>query len=550
MSNIKHAKGKERKFIELALGILNGKLMEEGVEGSIEDSIQDSIQDSAVVNASSQDIRNFIMAVSKDTGITYPAEYDGPKGSLHVVTYDGPDRRTPAQVKLWRLERQIKDDDSIWECLSGKISAIRLITDFDGELMQEIPYGKYYLEVSKGSEYCIIKDIIEIGPDKKNLIYHLKRFADLSRSGWYAGDLHHHSIYSSPVYKGDDDVTETPFEAANSMAAMGLRYGALSDHHNILNHKEWLDTKRDDFLPIISKEISTTNGHVMALMVDHDVIFNIPDDEHRTDEYMKAEFKRITDDIKKSGGLAQINHPCDSSRSTSWNPAYNDMLSIFETMEIWNGSRPMIKGSSNYKAYELWRTLLKEGTFIPATTGSDTHNIKADDYDDFYILMQDLREYMTEDRYPEHKDTIHVIDLLFEKAFPILEKWAKTSLTSGCVRTYVYVEGELTKEKILDSLRTGRSFLTDGPILFYKDKRVVIMSARPLRYLHIFTPEGLYKEIELDSPKALKKEDKNIYYDYSFDLNDIEMLKKDWFYLSVMDDCTNLAITNPVFRQN
>ena len=60
------------------------------------------------------------------------------------------------------------------------------------------------------------------------------------------------------------------------MRAMGLSYGALSDHHNTLNHDIWRAQEKEDFLPIVSKEISTTNGHVMALGVEKDVIYHAP----------------------------------------------------------------------------------------------------------------------------------------------------------------------------------------------------------------------------------------------------------------------------------
>lgn len=535
MSKIRHDPGKERKFLTVALGILRGVLEEEGVT------------DRSVLNTDAQRLHDFIKLVSKDFEIGYPKKSNAPKGNFIVTTYDGSRKRTPAQVKLWKLTDNETDKDFDHVC--GKIDMERFVTEFDGELSASIPYGKYYCEVSKGSEYCIIKDVVEIGPKTVNRKYHLKRFIDLSKYGWYAGDIHHHSIYSSPVYKGDDDVTESPHEVANSMAAMGLRYGALSDHHNILNHKQWMKETRSDFLPIVSKEISTSNGHVIALGAEKDVIFRIPDKDQRSDEYMRSEFKKIVNEIKENGGLAQINHPCDLSRSNSWNPSYYDMTGIFETIEIWNGSAPMIKGSTNYKAYELWLNLLKEGIYRPATTGSDTHNIKADDYNDFYILMQNIRKVMSVLKYPAYKNEIHVIDLIFKKAVPILEKWATTSLTSGCVRTYVHIKGKPTKDKVLDSLRKGESFLTNGPILFYKDNRLTLMSARKLNYLRIYTPEGLYKEKKLNSKTALKKDGDNIFYDYSCDLKDSKLLTKEWFYITAVDDCTNQAFLNPVFKQ-
>ena len=557
MSKIKHAEGKERKFLTVAVEILQGMLEQEG------------ILDNAVQNADINSIHKLFKKASNDSGITYKEDKQEPLGHITITTYNENNEKTPAQVKFFRIYDNEKHCDSErlhddvnsydYESFTGKINMERFITGLDGTLEADILCGRYLVEISKGSEYGIIKDYIEVGYGITNKEYYLKSFIDLSKYGWYAGDIHHHSIYSSPVYKGDDDVTESPMEVANSMMAMGLRYGALSDHHNILCHEKWRETKNKDFLPIVSKEISTSNGHVIALGAKNDVIFRIPDEKDRSDEYMRSEFIRITDEIKQLGGLAQLNHPCDLSKSISWNPEYIDIIDIFETIEIWNGSVPMIKGSTNYKAYELWLSLLKQGIYIPATTGSDTHNIKADDYNDYYELIQKLYKVISAPKYPKLKKEIHVEKLIFKKAKAILEKWAKMCLTSGCVRTYVHVEDEITEVNIMNGLRQGKSFLTNGPILIYNPcngeamnedykGNLLLMSARPLQYLRIYSPKGLYREIKLDSNKALLKRDNCEFYDYSFSLKDDKLLKLDWYYFVAADDCTNMAITNPYFN--
>lgn len=165
--------------------------------------------------------------------------------------------------------------------------------------------------------------------------------------GWIAGDLHHHSVYSSRLYGGTDPVTESPQEVCNSMMASGLGYGALSDHHNTLNHKEWSSVQQ----------------------------------------------------IKDLGGMPQLNHPTDRQTAISWNPEYMDIITIFETMEIWNGSKPMIQGTSSADAVKLWIELLEKGIYLPATTGSDTYNTRCDDYEIFAagmgeeVVILDIKDF-------------------------------------------------------------------------------------------------------------------------------------------------------------
>ena len=111
---------------------------------------------------------------------------------------------------------------------------------------------------------------------------------------------------------------------------------------------------------------------------------------------------------------------------------------------------------------------------------------------------------------------------------------------------------------ILNLLRKGNSFLTNGPILVsrvagkYPGERVKvsdngesldidlkILANRKLKTLEICTENGVRKQI------ALKGKKTNGFYDYSMKLEEAP-LEDNYMYFTVMDDCTNLAITNPV----
>lgn len=466
-----------------------------------------------------------------------------------------------AQIKLFPLNQN--ETPQNFSRVNGRIDMIREMTDASGKFKIDLPQGTYALEISKGSEYEVIEDFITVhqGQEvKKN--YLLTQYVDLKKMGWYAGDLHHHSIFSSPVYEGTDDVKESPQEVCRSMRAMGASYGALSDHHNILNHEIWSNQKEEGFVPICSKEISTSNGHVLALGVKHDVIYNIPEDSHRTDSYLREEFLRITDEIKKAGGLAQLNHPKDESVSISWNPEFNDMLPIFETIEIWNGSHPMCKGTINAKAGELWRNLLEQGNFIPATTGSDTHNIKANDYhtlmDEILWIDKEISAREDCEELKSYQQEIMIFSIICKELLPFLEEWAETNLTSAAVRTYVNLSGEPDPHQIMDALRNGKTFLTNGPIILPSiqgktigdtvqlkedcaDITVRIMSNHPLSKLYLYTGANQETLIELE-PKR-----NSPYYDYSIYLENVYLRDTSYIFFAVANSPIHLAITNPMF---
>ena len=562
----RYSMSKETKFLSIAIGLLQGKL----AEGGVDDPVVKEMNADRLYDFTRFAVTNFGGKISKRTNnVDYDAKNDRNRfhrngilegatdlGSLIVETRcDGVG--TPAQVKLFKLLEG--ETPETFNRVNGKITMIRDMTGFDGVLSRKLSEGTYVVEISKGSEYEIITDSLEIktGEYTKKL-YDLNRFYNLSKAGWIAGDLHHHSVYSSPVYAGDDDVVETPQEIANSMMAMGLEYGALSDHHNVLNHEAWKAGKRDNFTPIVSKEISTSNGHVMAMGVDEDVIYDIPQGDRRTDEFLRNEFRRVTTQIKELGGLPQINHPRDLSVSISWNPNFYDMIDIFETMEIWNGSNPMMAGSTNDLAYKLWLTLMQRGLLLPATTGSDTHNIAADDYHILFDQIMDTVDIIKaseKELEEKYKDELHVFKLITESLLPILEKWAETNLTSGGVRTYINIEGERNQENVLKTLKSGHSFLTNGPILIPTvngkkpgekleksgklDIDIKLLANTELKKLLICTENGTFKEIDL---KANKEKG---FYDYSMHISeDVEEAK--YVFFIAKSDCTNLAISNPV----
>lgn len=321
----------------------------------------------------------------------------------------------------------------------------------------------------------------------------------MSNKNWYAGDIHQHSIYSSPLYGGTDDAPDTLKEVYEFMRSKGLSFGAVSDHHNILNHSQWKKFESPEFIPIISKEISTGHGHVMALNVPKDVIFTAI--EEKDDEKVREEFLKICHEIRRVGGIAQINHPRDRKKPISFPEKFDDLLPIFDTMEIWNGSETMEKGTKNGDAFELWLSLLKKGIYIPATTGSDQHRIK---------------EYMQE----------------------------------RMVKTYVFLE-EFTRENILKAIRRGNSFLTSGP---FADIQINGKS-----YGESLQHTG---DIVLDiNIKSEKEIDKLYIYDdihddpIEIDINskayrsiiNYEAYDAKWMFFVCGTDTYNKAITNPIF---
>jgi hypothetical protein len=319
----------------------------------------------------------------------------------------------------------------------------------------------------------------------------------MNNKKWYAGDIHQHSHYSSPLYGGDDSAPDTLEEVCEFMKSKGLSFGAASDHHNILNHNEWKKLESADFIPIISKEISTGSGHVLALNVPEDIIFTAIKQD---DEKVRAEFIRICRDIRRNGGIAQLNHPRDRKAPISFPERFTDLIHIFDTMEVWNGSETMEPGTKNGDAFELWVSLLKKGLYLPATTGTDQHR---------------LNEYM-----PERQ-----------------------------LKTFVNIE-KLTRENILGAIKKGNSFLTSGPFADIKINgksygETVQYTGQVSLDISIEADkeiDKIYIYDDINEPMEIDINDRVFYKSIKFNVSDAK-----WLFFVVGSDTYNKAITNPIF---
>lgn len=101
-------------------------------------------------------------------------------------------------------------------------------------------------------------------------------------------DLHIHSCYS-------EDAKGTPREIIKRLKKLGLDGACITDHNTVKGSLEALKEKINDFIIIPGVEISTLEGHILAIGVKED----IPRDRH-VDE--------TVDLILDAGGVPVVPH--------------------------------------------------------------------------------------------------------------------------------------------------------------------------------------------------------------------------------------------------
>ncbi|ROP51746.1 CehA/McbA family metallohydrolase [Streptomyces sp. PanSC9] len=136
---------------------------------------------------------------------------------------------------------------------------------------------------------------------------------------WYRGDCHLHSWHS--------DGRRTPAEIAALARAAGLDFINSSDHNTTAAHAHWADAAGDDLLVLLGEEVTTRNGHVLALGTDPGTFV---DWRHRARDHRWARFAR---EIRRAGGLAVPAHPHGDCVGCAWKFGFAEA----DAVEVWNG---------------------------------------------------------------------------------------------------------------------------------------------------------------------------------------------------------------------
>ncbi|GAA2715443.1 MULTISPECIES: CehA/McbA family metallohydrolase [Streptomyces] len=173
---------------------------------------------------------------------------------------------------------------------------------------------------------------------------------------WYRGDNHLHSVHS--------DGKRTPAEIAAAARAAGLDWITTTEHNTTSSHGAWQGLWGDDLLVLTGEEVTTRNGHVLALGTDPGVFI---DWRYRAKD---GAFPRFAHRIRQTGGIVVPAHPFGPCVGCNWKYGYADA----DVLEVWNGPWT----PDDEMAVAAWDALLvasaRQGrTWLPAMGNSDAH---------------------------------------------------------------------------------------------------------------------------------------------------------------------------------
>jgi hypothetical protein len=173
---------------------------------------------------------------------------------------------------------------------------------------------------------------------------------------WYRGDCHLHSVHS--------DGRRTPAEIAALARAAGLDFINSSEHNTHAAHAHWADLAGDDLLVLLGEEVTTRNGHVVALGTDPGTFV---DWRYRARD---NRFGRFARQIRRAGGLVVPAHPHATCIGCNWKFGFGEA----DAVEVWNGPYT----PDDEVALADWDGMLvasvRDGRdWIPAMGSSDSH---------------------------------------------------------------------------------------------------------------------------------------------------------------------------------
>ncbi|WP_336110336.1 CehA/McbA family metallohydrolase [Streptomyces sp. PTD9-10] len=213
-----------------------------------------------------------------------------------------------------------------------------------------------YTVAPQGLSYEVTVTLTEGEPGETPRPVHPPPRARGRGRAWYRGDCHLHSWHS--------DGRRTPAEIGALARAAGLDFINSSEHNTTSSHAHWADVAGDDLLVMLGEEVTTRNGHVLALGTEPGTFV---DWRYRARDGRFGHFARR---VREAGGLVVPAHPHATCVGCGWRFEFGEA----DAVEVWNGPYT----PDDEVTLAAWDARLvacvREGrAWLPAMGNSDAH---------------------------------------------------------------------------------------------------------------------------------------------------------------------------------
>ncbi|NIM90885.1 MAG: hypothetical protein GTO17_08050 [Candidatus Aminicenantes bacterium] len=368
-------------------------------------------------------VREKFFTVGKDTKNSCTLS-DRPQGTLKAKIQNSKGEFVPGKVTFLGLESSKSpyfmpenpvETGRDWERHKNSVYPSR------EEQEVRLPVGTYLLTASRGPEYSLDQEVIEVlKGDSQEIVFVIDRMVDTSNL--LSLDLHLHTQNSL------DAALSIP-ERIKSLIAEGVEVAVATDHNYITDYYPALKKLGlDKYLAVISGSEVTHNGVIH--FCTYPLIARTKEENNGALDPRPEEASLLfkASRQKNPKALIQVNHP-RSKKYGYFTHYYLDQESAahvldtfdtsFDVMEVINGT---YRRNSDRVAVKDWLNLLNRGYYFPLVGASDSHGADTEE--------------------------------------------------PGYARTYVHYEGEKGKKldwtAVREALKKGRSFASTGPIIEFK----------------------------------------------------------------------------------
>ncbi|MEP7324348.1 MAG: CehA/McbA family metallohydrolase, partial [Gemmatimonadota bacterium] len=290
----------------------------------------------------------------------------------------------------------------------------------NGSASLTAPAGPVTIEISHGPEYRVWRDTVTITADSTlSVRAALTRIADLRRTGWTSGDLHVHMNYGGH------------YRATPATLTLQARAEGLSVIENLIVNKEGRvpdigyftgqpdPVSRPDLLIVHDQEYHTSYwGHTGILgLTDHVILPGYAAYVNTPVASLYPDNAAVSDLAHAQGALFGYVHPFDEYPDPS-NKAVPLNTELPVDVALGKVDYYEVMGFSDHLASaRVWYQLLNSGFRIPAGAGTDA-----------------------------------------------MTNYASLRGPVGTARVYVHSGPVLNHRRWLNSLKAGRTFVTNGPL--------------------------------------------------------------------------------------
>ncbi len=354
--------------------------------------------------------------------------YREPVGHLSLSVTDTAGRPLPARLSVSGADGRGFAPDDAWrhadEALVPGEQAFELsYFHVAGQATVTVPAGRVTIDGWRGPEYEVARQEVSVAAgETKPVKIVLRRLADLPATGWWGGDLHVHMNYGG-AYRNTPEHLVFQGRAEGLHLIENLVVNKEQRVPDIAAFRTGADpASRRDLLLVHGQEFHTSTwGHTALLgLREHYLLPDYAGYVNTAAASLWPTNTRVAEIAHGQGALFGYVHPFDTkpdpdnqAEALAYALPVDAALGTLDYLEVMGFSDHLVTS-------EVWYRLLNCGFRIPAGAGTD--------------------------------------------AFP---NFASLRGPAGLLRTYVHAGPRLAHAPFLESLKRGRTFVTNAPLLTF-----------------------------------------------------------------------------------